>query len=149
MKAALRPCPTAWAMSSAPSTTSPAAKTYGTLVCSVPGSVRIVPFPAVGSPEASAVAPGDSPAATMTVSQAMTKLAPRDRLRAPAAGGVGRAERGPDAAQAGHPCGLIPHDLERRDLEGELGSLLLGGVDLLGVCRHLVAATPVGDDHAP
>ena len=89
MKAARCPRPTACAMSSAPDTTSPAANTYGTEVCSVPGSAWMVPFAAVASREANA-ASGCSPAAAITTSQSVTNSLP----------GTGSGRRRPDASGA-------------------------------------------------
>ena len=66
MKAARRPWPTAVVIIVGPVTTSPAAKTCGTAVCSVPGSALSVRLPLVSRPNASVSAP--MPAATMTTS---------------------------------------------------------------------------------
>ena len=90
MKAARCPRPTACAMSSAPDTTSPAAKTYGTSVCSVPGSAWIVPFAAVSSRGARVAASGLSPIAAITISQAITNSLP----------GTGSGRRRPEASGA-------------------------------------------------
>ncbi len=64
MNAARRPCPAAVVIMEGPETTSPAAKTWGTLVCRVPGSVWIVPLLLIGSPKAPVS--GLIPAATTT-----------------------------------------------------------------------------------
>ena len=74
MKAARRPWPAAEVIIEGPSTTSPAANTWGMLVCSVSVSAWMVPLALMGSPNSPES--GLMPAATITMSQSMLPAVP-------------------------------------------------------------------------
>ena len=147
MWAALRPSPTARVMSVGPWTASPAAKTCGTAVWPVAGSATSRPLPATATRSPNRLVSGRMPIAATITSHVDDDLAARDRLHAPAAGGVRLAEPHLRAAEAADGAGGVAEDLRGGHEEAEGHAFALGVVGLDVVGRHLVAAAAVGDGH--